>query len=89
MTELCTVGELFDKIMQRKHFTEEEALVIMRQVLSAIIFCHQHGIVHRDLKPENILFVSKKKDSQIRVIDFGTSAELGPQLLNERVGTVK
>lgn len=27
----------------------------------------------RDLKPENIIFETKKKDSPIKVIDFGTA----------------
>ena len=75
VTELCFGGELFDKIIEKKRFTEEEAAHIMEQVLSAVVFCHDKGIVHRDLKPENILYATKKPDSLIKVIDFGTSVE--------------
>jgi|JI9StandDraft_2_1071091.scaffolds.fasta_scaffold139232_3 calcium-dependent protein kinase len=60
----------------------------MEQILSAVVFCHSQGIVHRDLKPENILYASKKPDSIIRVIDFGTSVESRHTRLDEKIGTV-
>lgn len=55
VTELCTGGELFDEIDARKRFNEKDAAVIMKQVLSAIAYCHNKKVAHRDLKPENIL----------------------------------
>jgi calcium-dependent protein kinase len=73
VTELCTGGELFNQIIEEKSLSEKKASRIIRQVLSAIYYCHQHNIVHRDLKPENLLLESKKSDSSIKVIDFGTS----------------
>ena len=88
VTELCTGGELFDKIIDKKRFSEDEAAAIIEQILSAVVFCHGHGIVHRDLKPENTLYATKKPDSIIRVIDFGTSIEAGLAKLNEKIGTV-
>jgi serine/threonine protein kinase len=33
----------------------EEAIEIIRQVLSAARHAHEHGIIHRDLKPANVL----------------------------------
>lgn len=88
VTELCTGGELFDKIIEKKRFTETEASQIMEQMLSAVVFCHKAGIVHRDLKPENTLYATKRPDSIIRVIDFGTSIQVGPDQLHEKIGTV-
>lgn len=43
-------GELFDRIVEREQFTEEEAANVMRQLFDAISFLHDMGIVHRDLK---------------------------------------
>jgi calcium-dependent protein kinase len=56
VTELCTGGELFDRILENKSFSENTSGEIMKQILSAIKYCHKNGIVHRDLKPENIIF---------------------------------
>lgn len=89
VTELCLGGELFDKIQEESHFSEKKAALIIKQILSAIFYCHQHKIVHRDLKPENLLLESDKDDYALKVIDFGTSRTFDPQhKLSQRMGTV-
>ena len=45
----------------------------MKQIFSAVSYCHKHNIVHRDLKPENILLLDDSEDFKIKIIDFGTS----------------
>ena len=52
---LCNGGELFERIAQEQYFSEQDAANIIKQVLSAINYCHSRNIVHRDLKPENLL----------------------------------
>ena len=73
MTELCTGGELFDKIIQANHFTEKDAAIAMKQILSALNYCHNAKIIHRDIKPENLLYDHEGEDSSLKIIDFGTS----------------
>lgn len=73
VTELCNGGELFDKISEEQHFSEQDAAKIVKQILSAINYCHQRNIVHRDLKPENILTNNDEIDPKVTIIDFGTS----------------
>ncbi len=75
VTELCIGGELFDRIIESRSFSEHTSGQIMKQLLSAIKYCHRHGIVHRDLKPENIIFESKTRDSTLKIIDFGAARE--------------
>jgi cyclin-dependent kinase 2 len=41
----------------------------MRQILSALEFCHDRRVVHRDLKPDNILLDESRQ--QLVVCDFG------------------
>lgn len=64
---------MFDEILKRKTFTEKDAALVIKQVLSAIAYCHSKSVAHRDLKPENILLSTKNNADIIKVIDFGTS----------------
>ncbi|CAK9322522.1 unnamed protein product, partial [Citrullus colocynthis] len=51
--ELCEGGELLDRILSRGgKYSEEDAKIIMVQILSVVAYCHLQGVVHRDLKPE-------------------------------------
>lgn len=61
----------------------------MKQILAAVYYCHSKQICHRDLKPENLLFENEKKNSQLKVIDFGTSRKFdGKKKMSKRLGTV-
>ena len=40
VTEICKGGELFDEILNRSKFDERDAAVVMKQLLSAINYCH-------------------------------------------------
>jgi calcium-dependent protein kinase len=75
---LCYGGELFDKISEEQFFSEVDAAHIMKQVLSAINYCHTRNIVHRDLKPENLLIDKDEAHPKIKIIDFGTSQHFTP-----------
>jgi calcium-dependent protein kinase len=88
ITEFCTGGELFDRIQKLKSFTEKMAADYLKQILSAIVYCHDRRIVHRDLKPENLLLDSKKSDSNLKVIDFGTSKKfVEGEKMTQKFGT--
>ena len=76
--ELYTGGELFEKIVLQRRFTEKDAANVMKQILLAVNYCHKKGIVHRDLKPQNILYESKDPNSAIKLVDFGVSAVIEP-----------
>mmetsp|Transcript_25523 Transcript_25523/g.37678 ORF Transcript_25523/g.37678 Transcript_25523/m.37678 type:complete len:829 (+) Transcript_25523:68-2554(+) len=70
---LCTGGELYEQVVKRGHFTELDAAVIMRDLISALHELHSHDILHLDIKPENILFESDAPDARIKLTDFGLS----------------
>lgn len=87
--ELCEGGELLDRILSRGgRYMEDDAKVIVVQILSVVAFCHLQGVVHRDLKPENFLFTSKDESSPMKLIDFGLSDFIKPdERLNDIVGS--
>lgn len=76
--ELCSGGELFDRIIKRGHYSEKKAAQLTRTIVSVIEACHSLGVMHRDLKPENFLFVDEKEDSPLKAIDFGLSVFFKP-----------
>jgi serine/threonine protein kinase len=53
--ELMLGGELFDRIIQKRTFTEKEARDVTQCMLDALHYMHSKKVVHRDLKPENLL----------------------------------
>ena len=74
ISELLSGGELLEKINENGFLSEDVSAYIMKQIFSAVDFCHEKGILHRDLKPENILIESeaeaKKEFFTIKIIDF-------------------
>jgi len=44
---------LLNKIKSLEKFSEQMAAEYLKQILSAISFCHYKNIVQRDIKPEN------------------------------------
>jgi len=88
VSEFLEGGELFDRIIENDHFSERDAANIMKQLLSAVAYCHKHNIVHRDLKPENLVYESKKREANFKVIDFGTAKAFKTnQKMSETYGT--
>ena len=63
-------GELFNRIVDRGSFPEDEAKRLFSQILLSMEYLHNMNIVHRDVKPENILYVSPGSND-IKLIDFG------------------
>ncbi|KAA8516841.1 hypothetical protein F0562_017341 [Nyssa sinensis] len=76
--ELCTGGELFDRIVQRGHYTERKAAELARIIVGVVEACHSLGVMHRDLKPENFLFINQEEESPLKTIDFGLSMFFRP-----------
>ncbi|ONK68844.1 uncharacterized protein A4U43_C05F16600 [Asparagus officinalis] len=71
--ELCAGGELFDRIIEKGHYSEKKAAELARVIVGVVEVCHSLGVMHRDLKPENFLFVGREEDAKLKTIDFGLS----------------
>lgn len=55
-------------ILQRGALPKDEAVEIMKQLVSAVNHAHENNIIHRDIKPQNILV---KDDGTVKITDFG------------------
>eukprot|EP01054_Gregarina_sp_Poly1_P010509 Gregarina_sp_Poly_1__10508@NODE_770_length_6346_cov_91_421086_g567_i0_p1_GENE_NODE_770_length_6346_cov_91_421086_g567_i0NODE_770_length_6346_cov_91_421086_g567_i0_p1_ORF_typecomplete_len851_score104_80Pkinase/PF00069_25/2_9e73Pkinase/PF00069_25/1_1e03Pkinase_Tyr/PF07714_17/2_2e42Pkinase_Tyr/PF07714_17/4_3e02EFhand_7/PF13499_6/3_1e12EFhand_7/PF13499_6/3_2e10EFhand_1/PF00036_32/0_00042EFhand_1/PF00036_32/0_0025EFhand_1/PF00036_32/0_0007EFhand_1/PF00036_32/0_011EFhand_6/PF13405_6/2_1e05EFhand_6/PF1 len=87
--EYCRGGELFDRLAEEGPLPEPVAAFLMKQILSALAYCHSRGVVHRDLKPENFLFLDKDIRSPLKLVDFGLAKRVLPStLMSSAVGTI-
>ncbi len=70
-------GTSLRPLIQDRVLKTNDAVAVLRQVLSGLSHAHKHGLVHRDIKPENILVNQATRndgfgvEGLIKVTDFG------------------
>jgi p90 ribosomal S6 kinase len=75
--ELLRGGELLDRILALQYMSELEASAVLKTVLSAVSYLHDHGVVHRDLKPSNLLYASiNHTPESLKLCDLGFAKQL-------------
>lgn len=85
--EMMTGGEMFDRIVDKEHYSEKEASDSIRPIVDAIKYCHSLGIIHRDIKPENLLYSSKDAHAVVKISDFGLARFINNELATTACGT--
>ena len=88
--ELAQGGDLFDLVCSLGALPERRACGILRQLVSAVNYCHSMSVFHRDIKMENILLVTNDADD-VKLTDFGLAKDCiesfeGPKTM--QVGTI-
>ncbi|EQC28247.1 CAMK protein kinase [Saprolegnia diclina VS20] len=71
VTPLCTGGELFQDLVKRTQYTEDDARHVLLKLAHAVAYIHAQNIMHRDIKPENVLLFSSAPGAEIMLADFG------------------
>lgn len=93
--EYCRGGDLFDAIVAQskttgRGFTEKQAIIASKHVLSALQYLHRQKVVHRDIKCENILLKHTGiavEDNIFKLCDFGFAAHDSGDGLSDRLGS--
>uniref|UniRef100_A0A8C5GVW8 Serine/threonine-protein kinase 1 n=1 Tax=Gouania willdenowi TaxID=441366 RepID=A0A8C5GVW8_GOUWI len=70
MERLPDTVDMFDYLLEVR-VPEDQAKIIIKQIINAALLMHKNGVFHRDLKLNNILVKRNKGTPEIRVIDFG------------------
>ncbi|XP_056640231.1 serine/threonine-protein kinase GL21140 [Diorhabda sublineata] len=76
--EYVTGGDLFDQITIAQKYSEEQAALMINNLVSALAYLHSINIVHRDVKPENLL-VELDDNYRVKLLklgDFGLACEV-------------
>ena len=63
--------------------------MILKQLLSALVYCHKLGVIHRDIKFQNIMFTNENDITSLKLIDFGLSAQIDNKksMMSKAMGT--
>ena len=69
-------GELLDAVMNLGSYSEKDAAMIMKQLLTGLVKVHEQNITHRDLKLENLILAEKGKLDSLRIADFGLAKKM-------------
>uniref|UniRef100_A0A8C4YYM6 Serine/threonine-protein kinase n=1 Tax=Gadus morhua TaxID=8049 RepID=A0A8C4YYM6_GADMO len=66
---------------------EQDAKMILHQVVEGIQGLHSRGVLHRDIKPENLLVETGSGTPRVRVIDLGCGCHHNSGVYSEFSGT--
>uniref|UniRef100_A0A7S2VET0 Protein kinase domain-containing protein n=1 Tax=Entomoneis paludosa TaxID=265537 RepID=A0A7S2VET0_9STRA len=81
-------GDLIDKVIERKHYTEAEARLVARKVLLGLEHCHNRRIAIRNIKAESLLIVDEHSYVDVKISDFSFAKKvLYPNALRTQCGT--
>ena len=76
LMEFLRGGELLEAVMNLGSYSEKDAALIMKQLLTGLVNVHAHNITHRDLKLENLILAEKGNLRSLRVADFGLAKKM-------------
>jgi len=67
-------GNSLGDLLRREPFSENAAVVIVRQAAQALGVAHAEGLIHRDIKPDNIMLTQK---GVVKIVDLGIAKQIG------------
>jgi serine/threonine protein kinase len=70
-------GQPITLASESRALSTRQRIELFRQVCSSVHYAHQKLIIHRDIKPNNVMVTP---DGMVKLIDFGISKPLLPQL---------
>ncbi|NEP13180.1 MAG: protein kinase [Symploca sp. SIO2C1] len=78
--ELIIGHDLKQEFPLDKRWSEEQVVVLLKNILQILEYVHQHNVIHRDLKPANL--IRRASDGKLVLIDFGAVKQVTTQITN-------
>ena len=67
--------EINKRFKEKRYYSEEELISILKQLTRALVYLQNKQIAHRDIKPENILLFHDNDEITYKICDFGEAKE--------------
>lgn len=65
--------EIRKRLEKKKPYSEEELIIIIKQLVEGLAYLQKNNISHRDIKPQNVLVF---ENNTYKVADFGEAKEI-------------
>lgn len=62
---------LSDNLQEGKVYSIQDSVLIIKNLVDALCYVHNHGILHRDLKPGNVMINKSGNKWTVKLLDFG------------------
>jgi len=76
LLEHCTGGTVYERILARQYFTEQESAVLVRHMLQTIAPLHDCGLYHGSLTPDSFRFLNGSPHAPLKLVDFGVELKI-------------
>ncbi|CAL8266116.1 unnamed protein product [Lota lota] len=80
IAECCSGKELLYSLVDRFHYSEDDMVAYIIQILQGLDYLHTRRILHLDIKPENVIVTYM---NVIKIIDFGSAQSFNPLFLKQ------
>mmetsp|Transcript_60962 Transcript_60962/g.140924 ORF Transcript_60962/g.140924 Transcript_60962/m.140924 type:complete len:592 (-) Transcript_60962:141-1916(-) len=74
--ENCSGGSVYNRILERQYFTEQESAVIVKHMLLAVKHLHDRDTFHGNLCPNSFRFLNNTPHSALKLSDFGLDLKI-------------
>lgn len=71
LLEHCTGGTVYERILGRQYFTEQESAVLVKHMLQALLPFHDNQLYHGSISPDSFRFLNDSPHSPLKLVDFG------------------
>mmetsp|Transcript_105715 Transcript_105715/g.297315 ORF Transcript_105715/g.297315 Transcript_105715/m.297315 type:complete len:649 (-) Transcript_105715:64-2010(-) len=71
VTEHCSGGTVYDRILQRQYFAEQETAMLIRHVLQSLACLHKNGTAHGHPTPDSFRFHTETPHASLKLVDYG------------------
>lgn len=76
LLEQCTGGTVYERILERQYFTEQESAVLIKHMLEALLPFHENHLYHGSISPDSFRFLNNSPHAPLKMVDFGVDLKV-------------